>query len=89
MLGTESTPSLAKMKNVHVWGEDRDVDKPYCKTRNGVWFMAGLDKGKQYHPETLSSLPVYKMKSAGVWKHNTMFEAVTFHDFNNVEIKGC
>lgn len=81
--------TLAHMENIHVWGEDTAIDKPHCATRNGVWFMAGLDKGKALHPKSTSALPVYKMKSAGTWKHNTEFKAVTFHDFANVELKGC
>lgn len=79
----------AKMENIHVWGEDTAIDKPFCATRNGVWFMAGLGAGKDLHPKSTSALPVYKMKSAGVWKHQTEFKAVTFHDFAKVEIKGC
>lgn len=89
VVGTETEATLAKMENIHVWGQDTDVDVKTCNTRYGVWFMAGLGAGKALHPKTLSALPVYKMKSAGVWKHNTLFKAVTFHNFNNSKIAGC
>lgn len=89
VVGTEAEDTIAHMENIHVWGEDTAIDNPYCQTRNGVWFMAGLGSGKGLHPASLSALPVAKMKSAGVWKHRTEFKAVTFHDFANVTIKGC
>lgn len=87
-MGTDSSTAktTAATDGIHIWGEDRAVKKSFCKTRNGFWFAGGLGAGKDLHPKAASALPVYKMKSAGVWRHETDFKSITFHDFAIPEI---
>jgi hypothetical protein len=78
--------SLTVMTNSKLYGETEALDCPaghkcWCKNKMGFMGFSGRHKGKDFHIDSASALPMHKAKSYGTWAADTYMKDLKFINF--------